>query len=117
MARLSSQAVAGYYPFPAALIPAVAARLDCSAWLITATPADMPRTLVALDPCCGEGVALLQLLQQALGPRITDVDPPVQVQVYGCEMEAHRARRARRLWTGALPAPHRVHVEHSDLFR
>src|SRR3954454_824549 len=117
MARLGSQAVAGYYPFPSALLPAVAARLDLEAWGTDPTPVGAPPTLVALDPCCGEGVALLQLLQQALGPRLADADPPVQVQLYGCELEAHRSRRARRLWTGALPAPHRVHVEHSDLFR
>jgi hypothetical protein len=116
MARLGSQAVAGYYPFPPALLPAVAARLDLGAWRTTTTT-EVPPTFVALDPCCGEGVALLGLLQQALGPGITGENPAVHLQVYGCELETYRARRARRLWTTSLPMPHRTHVEHSDLFR
>jgi hypothetical protein len=115
MARLASLARAGYYPFPAEVLPAVAARLDWRAWQ-TGT-GEAPPSFLACDPCAGEGVALLRLLQAGLGVTLAGPEPRVRLQLHGYELETVRARRARQLWTGALPAPHAVRVTQTDLFR
>src|SRR3954470_16749260 len=80
MARLASLARAGYYPFPAELLSAVAARLDWRAWQ-TAAPADPP-PFRACDPCAGEGVALLRLLQAGLGLALAGSEPRVRLQLH-----------------------------------
>lgn len=114
MARLASKARAGYYPFPVELIPAVAARLDWRAWLTSPRGSTICH---AGDPCAGEGVALLRLLQAGLGPALEGTDPLVTVALQGYELETVRARRARQLWTNTLAAPHQSAVTHADLFR
>src|SRR5690242_13341440 len=111
MARLASLARAGFYPFPAELVPAVAARLDWSAWRISTTSATP--AFVACDPCAGEGVALLRLLQAGFGPALAGPEPRVPLHLHGYELETVRARRARRLWTEALPDPHQIRVTHT----
>lgn len=52
LARLESIAVAGYYPTPPSVVPLIAKRLDsadCGAFL---------------DPCCGDGAAVLALMRE-----------------------------------------------------
>jgi hypothetical protein len=115
MARLASLARAGYYPFPPELLPAVAARLDWGAWPAITSTAPLP--FLACDPCAGEGVALLRLLQAGFGPALAGPEPRVILHLHGYELETVRARRARKLWTAALPDPHQVRVTHTDLFR
>src|SRR3954470_18494732 len=77
MARLASLARAGYYPFPAELLSAVAARLDWRAWQTAASAAP---PFLACDPCAGEGVALLRLLQAGLGLALAGPEPRVHLQ-------------------------------------
>lgn len=87
MARLASQAVAGYYPFPSAHLPAVAALVDTTAFRASNGVAAL------LDPCAGDGAAILTLhhlwsgdpkqQRSTSGPRLT---------VYGCELEDGRAK-------------------------
>ena len=82
MARLESQATAGYFPTPGHLVPAIARLLE------------IDRGLLALDPCAGDGAAVVQLASELLGVE------PARAAAFctGIEMEAHRAEAlARRL--------------------
>lgn len=82
MARLASIAVAGYYPLPEALVPRVAAMFTV----------DTDSHLSFLDPCAGEGAAMLGIVKHVTG--YTDSadrgDLQDRVRLYGIEMEAGR---------------------------
>lgn len=63
MARLESQAVAGYYALPAHLIAPIAGLI---AW--PERDRHYPRHVHIMDPCAGDGAALYGLLEQWWGP-------------------------------------------------
>jgi hypothetical protein len=73
VARLESVAVAGYFPTPEHIVPRIAALLE---------PTDGRTSFV--DPCAGEGSAILTLLQKL------SLDPS-RADLYACEMESGRA--------------------------
>lgn len=84
MARLASQAKAGFYPTPDKVCDLLKTKISF---------ADGARLL---DPCCGEGKTLSNLAQQALA-----------LTTYGIELDHQRAQRARSrltkvLWGDAL---------------
>lgn len=94
MARIASVAVAGYFPTPTALLPAIAALVTPSvgtnggdAWL---------------DPCCGKGEALAGILA-TLYPAVSDREGaaprhPVTAQVI--ELEKTRCDAAKQALRG-----------------
>lgn len=77
MARHASLEKAGYYPTPPEEVACICRRLK---------PEDPQGEVNALDPCCGEGVALREM-GKALGARVT---------TYGIELEETRAREAKK---------------------
>jgi SAM-dependent methyltransferase len=85
MSRLESIAKAGYYPTPPSVIERVAALIR------PARPT--PRQAVRLlDPCCGTGAALRQLVDTVGG------------ETYGIEIEGQRADEARQALNHVLHA-------------
>lgn len=83
MARLASKAKAGFYPTPDSVIDLLQSKLDFE---------DGAR---CCDPCCGEGITLSRITQDAT--TIT----------YGVELDHHRAQTARTrlyktIWGDAL---------------
>jgi len=84
MARLASQAKAGFYPTPDTVSDLLQTKMTCE---------DGARLL---DPCCGKGKTLARLAKQATG-----------VTTYGIELDHQRAQQARTrltkvLWGDAL---------------
>lgn len=70
MARPASVAIGGYFPTPAHLIPDIAALIDTS-FLPTATSHSRTTNAYALlDPCAGDGTAIISLYQQLFGNRV-----------------------------------------------
>lgn len=80
MARLESQAKAGFYPTPPEEMEYILKRLRVTEG----------ETITLLDPCCGEGLALKQWQNDMLqkGARATS---------YGIEIEKSRAEKARKI--------------------
>lgn len=78
MSRLAAQAVAQYYPTPAALLPVFAS-------LVAVDPRP-PTEDAWMDPCAGEGEALAFLLSHLYRTRKT--------RAYGAELELVRHRKA-----------------------
>lgn len=74
MARIASQAVGGYFPTPGHLVPLIAALLE---------PSD--HVLTFLDPCAGEGDALIKL----------SVATAKVANIVGIEMEKTRYKALR----------------------
>jgi len=74
MARNEAQALAGFYPTPPHLIPAIAALLDT---------AEHTNYTVA-DPCAGEGEAVLGIVNAAFGTSLG------LLTLYTCELEKTR---------------------------
>lgn len=99
MARISSQAVAGFFPTPKELVPSIAALVACGAG-----------KHVFVDPCAGEGEAVTELASRMLGPV-----PAHRPHVYACEMEATRFARLKAR-TSKGDAFH-GEVAHGDAFR
>lgn len=107
MARLASLSKAGYYPIPAALLPAVAAAVSLD-WSDAPGAYSYQRTRHALlDPCAGEGEALFYL---ATAWRESDL------QVYGCELEASRYTKLKARSRSYSLSSHNVHLEKGDAF-
>lgn len=99
MARIESQAIGGYYPTPAELLPAIISHVGGA-----------KRTCV-LDPCAGEGEALDAWRTLVAGGSLVGSDNHWLV---GCELEktrylglAARAKLSPNTWT----------VYHGDAFR
>ena len=86
MARLGSQATAGYFPTPDRLIPAIASLVTIE------RDAGDP---IFLDPCAGTGAAILGLAGAVLGLE------PARVERYchAIELESTRAETLRRRLT------------------
>lgn len=80
MARLESEAKAGFYPTPPEEMEYILKRLRVTEG----------ETITLLDPCCGEGLALKQWQDDMLqkGARATS---------YGIEIEKSRAEKARKI--------------------
>ena len=84
MARPQSQAIAGYYPTPQHLLPAIASTI--------AVPKDEPRSrFLFLDPCAGTGEALLKLAAAVLDYDLEDAAR----SCLGIELETERAKALR----------------------
>lgn len=83
MARLESTAVAGYYPTPSSVIPSIANLLELSG----------EGSYAYVDPCAGEGSALLSLLE-ILHEDLTDTSSK-RVHVHGIELEQTRHQICR----------------------
>lgn len=96
MSRPGALEVAGYYPFPPQLLPALARLLQPAA-----ADAHGNHALLLLDPCAGEGVAAAALARQ-LTP---DTEPNLRAMVIACELEAER---------GDAAAPARRHAPARD---
>lgn len=99
MARLESKALAGYFPYPAHLLPATAALVAVEG-----------NTLAVCDPCAGDGAALTGLLDawRATYPP----SPYPSIRAYTVELEATRA--------AACKLAHGQHWQssiHGDAFR
>jgi hypothetical protein len=78
MARIESQAIGGYYPTPAELLPLIISHVS------------LPSRSFVFDPCAGEGDALAawyHAMTAAAGPGA------FQSMVAGCELERTRAHR------------------------
>lgn len=110
MARPEATAIGGFYPTPPALVPRIARLLEVAPageddhghWPIFS----------AVDPCAGDGAAIMGLAHAL-------VDPGIErqaVHLFVCEMEATRAEalRARR---GRDHASTAMAVLHGDAFR
>jgi len=99
MSRLASQAVAGYYPTPSHLLPAIAA--------LAAFHVEDKR-ISFMDPCAGKGEAIYTLVD-FLVPQ----DRRSHVKLYTCEMEETRhAELSRKCAFGE-----RDKALHGDAFR
>ena len=84
MARLGSQAKAGYYPTPETVCELLKAKID------------FEEGARLLDPCCGKGNTLSRL-----------ADGMPNITTYGMELDHERAQKARSrltkvLWGDAL---------------
>jgi DNA polymerase III delta prime subunit len=119
LARIESQAVAGYYPTPADQVPRIAALLT--------TDADDDEVLArsgitALDPCAGDGTALVEILRTLSGPlfdatervraaaRVADLAKSRQ------ELAAFEQVLADKIASGA-PLPSRLSSEHPEVYK
>ena len=92
MARIESIAVGGYYKTPSHLLPSIACRIGI----------DQGDRYAFLDPCAGEGEALLGIVDHVFtaryGPRpegATLAQYKDQIRLYGIEMEEHRYNALR----------------------
>lgn len=123
MARLESVAVAGYYPTPASVIPAIAALLDPTP-AGQAQPAPDPRwgptypTVALGDPAAGDGAALVGCAQALFGAPFPAPGKGPQVRLYAIELEGERAQAlATRLRAAQPQAHHLVEALQSDSFQ
>lgn len=80
MARLESQAAGGYWPTPEHLLPRIARLFQRKGYASI------------VDPCCGEGAAVLEMSK--LIPQVSEMESWQPVTIFGCEMEASRAAAA-----------------------
>ena len=98
MARLASQEKAGFYPTPPTITDLIASHITA------------PQGGRILDPCAGEGVALVTLAEA------------LRLEAYGVELHSSRAETASELITelnnrqGKLPRedPHKMHLIAGD---
>jgi Intein splicing domain/Uncharacterised methyltransferase family (DUF6094) len=103
--RPEALAVAGYYPFPAQLLPALADLIAID----RRGPAH--HTFTAADPCAGEGTAIFALLAN-LAERYSTL---THLELALCEMEATRySALQQRLYR--LPSGWRAAAHHADAF-
>lgn len=101
MAQLGSRQIAGYYPAPAHLVPRMASLVRCP-------PASGPRRVV-LDPCAGEGAAVISLAQ-SWDPRLASTT----LVTNEMEAERHAALSSAMQNLGWL---HSQACSHADAFR
>lgn len=106
MPRPASVEVGGFYAFPPHLLPALCRLLHAES---TGTYGN--HSLVLLDPCAGEGVAVAALARQLAA----DADPNLRATVIACELEAGRATALRDQLVGRLPRVAAT-VLHADAF-
>lgn len=106
MPRPASVEVGGFYAFPPHLLPALSRLLRAES---TGTYGN--HSLVLLDPCAGEGVAVAALARQIAA----DADPNLRATVIACELEAGRAAALRGQLVGRLPRVTAT-VLHADAF-
>ena len=99
MARLASIAIGGYYPTPTRLIPAIAALVDATAARQARYDprlrASVYPTYGLLDPCAGDGAALVACAQALFGDPLPAVGQGPRLRLYACELEATRAAALR----------------------
>lgn len=113
MSRLASKALGGYFPTPSHLVPRIAALVDV-AW------ATAGHTLAVVDPCAGDGAAVMDAITSRWWPGAADsiglAAARKRTTFYGCELERLRARaladRAAVTLRGALSR-----VAHADALR
>ena len=91
MARLASQATAGYFPTPAHLLPRIASLVSLEG---DRESHDRP---LLLDPCAGTGTAILTLASRLLGLEGADASR----HCLAIELEATRAEALERQLPGA----------------
>ena len=105
--RPEALAVAGYYPFPAPLLPALAALVTLEQSTIAS------HTLALADPCAGEGQAIA-----ALACSLAERYPAIKsLRVTACEMEAGRFAALRaRAWGELGRGPISLTAHHADAF-
>jgi hypothetical protein len=101
MARRESVALGGYYPTPALLIPRIARLLE---------PYSGEGIVSFVDPCAGEGSAVLALMKCLLKDLRT-----TSARLYSCEMEASRFRALGEA-TQAISWALRQTALHGDAF-
>lgn len=110
MARLESVSVAGYYPTPLSLIPALAAPLAI----------EPEERYAFLDPCAGDGAAALAFLETLYG-RLYPQKPLMAlrdfVRFYAIEMEATRARELSSAVGRSLGYSEAERILRSDAFQ
>ncbi len=82
--RLAAQAKGGFYPTPPRVTDLIAELIQPPAGY-----ARKEETLRVLDPCCGEGDALVRLANALRKPHAADVE------TYGVELHTERAEAAR----------------------
>ena len=105
MARLKSRAVGGYFATPPHLIPRIAAMIECK------VTGRHPRWSF-VDPCAGDGAALVSLARELVGPAAMKT----QVRLYAAELERGRARRLDAMLRASVPS-HAAEVLHGDAMR
>jgi hypothetical protein len=100
MARLESVAVGGYYPTPPHLVSRIAdlvakVRMPVPVMHTSGTYTyveDSSKGEISfMDPCAGEGAALLALIRRLYGPDEEIRATADQIRVFTCEMEKTRA--------------------------
>lgn len=98
MARMESQAVAGYFATPPHLMPRIAG-LVAGPRIPAQVPTYFypPERLCACDPCAGDGAALIALAEGITGERAGAQRMAV---LYGCELEATRAEALAKALRG-----------------
>ena len=89
MARLESTAVGGFYPTPTHIIPQIASVLSVTIPEEREKYYEGKKVLTVLDPCAGEGEALLTLTRNLLCAE-TLREIPVELNTYACELEESR---------------------------
>jgi len=113
MPNFGADLVAGYYKTPPSVIPSIAALID-------ATPVRDPAgggTYALLDPCAGDGEALLLCAHALFGTPLPAAGKGPRLLLYGCELEDTRAGALAQAFRAAgLPAVAAV-ARHSDAFR
>jgi SAM-dependent methyltransferase len=115
--RLAGQAVAGYFPTPVHLVPRIA-RLLAVDWTATKERGYAPEYSV-LDPCAGDGAAVLDLVAELVRPAGDDARAHLQqVALYAVEMERDRHTALLRNAEAALPwrARRETNLAHADAF-
>src|SRR5689334_16799271 len=113
MARLASQAVGGYYPTPPHLLPAIAARVGP---LPPAPRLSRPRYTL-LDPCAGDGAALLALAHALFGNPLPLYNRgSCDLGLYTCELEARRAAALRERFQASELYPYQYEARQGDAF-
>jgi hypothetical protein len=116
MARIASQAVAGFYPTPPHLLAAIGDLVRFPEYEKKSynTPG-----AVLVDPCAGEGDAILSLVKRAHGGNREEPD------VYTCELEATRHAALHKKLNANVPGimsfmsswRWQQHARHGDAFR
>lgn len=96
MAHIEAEAVGGYYPFPPQLLQSVAALIEVTG-IDTQYASSQRPIAVAVDPCAGDGAALLELARLLWRTDLQDKIGP-EVQLYVTELEEGRARALRSRW-------------------
>lgn len=109
MARTASVAIAGYYPTPEKVVPLIASHLKASA---CSPERRHYRDFSVLDPCAGDGDAVLTLVQQVFSH---DDVVKGHVDIYACEMERSRFTALKKRAESQVHSL--LNVLHGDAFR